>query len=299
MNDRIKQVLRKIFHLKRNETLSTANVISKLNRFILNHLFHTRYSTPELIAKIHSLGIGEGCNIVVHSSWDAFSNYEGSPNDLIDGLLKLIGPTGTLAMPCMPLLRKKLFDVRRTVTYAGLLAEEFRKYPGVVRSCNVEHSVCAIGPLANELVCDHQNSKIRFDEHSPYFKMCEHNFQVVTLGLMPHWLGTVIHCVEATMYREIPYFAKFYDTGNPVYYKYIGYDGKEYSYSTYRNVQNVRQGFFRGRYIINRYFDKSKLSKTRLSNLQIGTSQSQYTYNRLCELAKKGVVLYVSPSFGK
>ena len=202
-------------------------------------------------------------------------------------------------MPSMPFVRKKVFNVQRTITYAGILAESFRTYPGVKRSINVQHSVCAIGPLADELLQEHHESKIRFDEKSPYYKLCMNNFKILSMGMLPYFPGTIIHTVEATLYRELPYFAQFYDINSLIEQRYIGYDGIEKSYYEYKDLKAVRNDYLRNMYIIYRYFDKDKYVKTNVSNLQIGSIDAGYTYSRLCELARKGIVLYITPRYKK
>ncbi len=290
-------LLKRCLGLRRSDVLGLPTIYKTIDRKYGHYFFHQKYSANDIINCLRTFGISKGSNIFIHCGWDAFYNFQGNEKDLIDALIELIGPEGTLAMPAMPLLKKKKFDVRKTVTKAGLLAETFRRYPGVERSANVKHSVCALGPLAQELTCTHQNSLIRFDENSPYYKLCFHNFKIVSLGLLPYFIGTIIHCVEATMWRTVPYFSRFYDFNNLVEQYYIDKNGKEQSYKEASERGGVRSLYIRNQYLLKRYFDKQFRGKARISNLFIGYVDAEYTYNRLCELAKKGIVLYIKPKF--
>ena len=291
-------LIKRLAGLKPNEILDDylirRNFDIKYGRFF----YRKKYDTIEIINALKSLGVGPGSNVFIHCGWDAFYNYTGSENELIDSIIDLIGPQGTLAMPAIPLLRKgKLFNLKRSVTSAGILAETFRRYPGVKRSANVRHSVCALGPLAEELVGSHHHSLIRFDENSPYYKMCMMDFKIVTMGLPAFFIGTIMHCVEATLWREMPYFKGFYDFENKVERHYIDEDGVEQSYFEYADRQGVRSLFFRNQIILKKHFDKKERGKVRVSNLQISYVDASYTYQRLCELARRGIVMYIKPKF--
>lgn len=291
----IKTILKKILGLKHSDVLGIPSIYTNLDRKYGSLFFRKKYSTNDIINKLRLWGITEGSNVFIHCGWDSFYNFQGDECELIDAVLSLIGPKGTLAMPAMPLIRKKTFDVRKTITKAGMLAETFRRYPGVQRSANVKHSVCALGPLAKELTCSHHKSLIRFDENSPYFKLCKNNFKVVSLGLLPYFIGTIIHCVEATMWREVPYFASFYDFDNLIEQHYIDVDGIEKTYFEASERGGVRSLFSRNQYILMRYFDKKYRGKARISNLFVSYVDADYTYTRLCQLAKDGIFLYVKP----
>ncbi len=295
----IKLLIKSILGLKKSQTLDSRTIIKQYDKKIRNKFYKKKYNTKDIVEKLKELGVNKGDNILVHSSWDAFNNYKGTPKELIDALLDLIGPEGTIAMPAYPLIRKKLFDVRNSVTKAGILSETFRHYPNVKRSANVSHSVCALGPKAVYLTKDHNLSKIRFDEFSPYYRACLLDFKIISLGLPTYFMGTICHCVEATMWKEIPYFKSFFNYNDLIEQHYIGEDGVEHSYKEYKEVVHVRNDYFRNQYIYWRYFDKKHRSRSHISNLRIGRFDSKYGYERLCELAKKGIVLYITPKFYK
>lgn len=184
-----------------------------------------------------------GSNIFIHSTWDEMYNYNGSEENLIDAILEVIGPEGTLIMPALPLLRKgKIFDVKKSITGAGTLAETFRRYPGVKRSINVQHSVCALGPQSDFLLKEHHLGESCWDEKSPYFRLSQIDALVFTLGLRRYYIGTMLHCVESVLRKSYPYYSSFY-TREPVKHEYIDYDGEHKYYYCYDN-RYVRYKFF-------------------------------------------------------
>ena len=151
-------------------------------------IYHKKYDSKELVEQMMEMGMKTGSMVCVHSSMKEFYNYIGTPEDLINEILMVIGPSGTLIMPAFPKIPKNdcssfVFNPRTDPTGAGLLAETFRKFPDVKRSNNVQHSVCAIGKYAEELIKDHTAGKDCWDEKSPWYKMCEYDALVFNLGL--------------------------------------------------------------------------------------------------------------------
>ena len=99
--------------------------------------------------------------LMVHSSISNMQPmYKGTAKDLLELLLRLVGPKRTLAMPVFFFGTPELFDrayyrqyprfdVRRTPSQMGFVTALFRRRPNVVRSLHPTHSICALGPLAN------------------------------------------------------------------------------------------------------------------------------------------------------
>ena len=290
-------LLRSLLFLERDDSISVLYVVKRWNIRFGKYFYHKKYTTVEIIDTLKELGIGKGSNIFVHSAWDTFYNYEGNIQELIDALIDLIGPEGTIAMPAFPILKKgKVFNVKRTPTGAGMLPEMFRRYPGVLRSCNVRHSVCALGPLAEYLTKDHYKSLVSFDENSPYYRICEKHFTVFSLGMPPYYIGTYQYVSQATKRHEIPYFAQFYDEKRLDTIEYIDYDGGKKSYQqVYEPHFFHRKSYWKGKYIVKRYFDKNKYRICKLSNLYITAVDANYANDKFIELAKKNVFLYTYP----
>lgn len=292
---------KKALFLNQTDNLSLFFILKRWNIRFGPYFYKKKYSTSEIIDTLRGMGIGEGSNVFIHSSWDSFYNYTGDEYELIDGIIKLIGPNGTIAMPAFPLKRKnKLFDVRKSVTAAGLLNEAFRKYPNVKRSANERHSVCALGPLSEYLVKDHHNSLVAFDEQSPYYRICEQHFKVINLGLPVYFIGTFVHVSKTILRHEVPYFSQFYDENTFNIVHYIDYDGVERSYKEiYEPAILWRKSYLWDRFIIRKFVDRSSYQYQSISNLNVTCVDAYSVHVKLIELAKKNIFLYNYPIIKK
>jgi aminoglycoside 3-N-acetyltransferase len=231
-----------------------------------------------------------GATLFLHSAWDEFYNFDGSPVDLVHLLQQLVGPEGTVVMPAYPLQIRPdaVFDVQRTPTGAGLIPEVFRRTPGARRSINLVHSVAAIGPNADFLVRDHHRSETPWDQHSPYARLAEVDAVLVCMGL-PRSFGfaTAQHCPESLLYHEIPYFRLVF--GEPLTYRYRDQSGQE---GTHR-IRPRTGRFHVGR--LRRYIRSDQVRVTHVSNLRIQAVGARYLIERLTELARRGITQYYWP----
>lgn len=292
-----KRFIKKLLFLNANDDISVITIMKRWNIRFGHYLYKKKYCTEDIMAVLRSMGVGRGSNIFIHSSWDSFYNYTGNEKELLDALISLIGEEGTIAMPSFPVEREgKIFDVRRTMTRAGMLNELFRRYPGVKRSISVRNPVCALGPLADFVTNDHLNALVCWDEHSPYYKICEKNFTVVKLGLPKYFIGSFQYCSKAIMRHDIPYFAQFYDENSYDINHYIDWDGKE---KTYKSIVEkpiyYRESYLWVGHIIRKYIPKDKYLFKRLSGLNISCIDCNFIHKKFCELAKQNIFFYSIP----
>jgi aminoglycoside 3-N-acetyltransferase len=137
--------------------------------------------------------------LLVHSSLRALGRVPGGAETVIAGLRRALGPEGTLLMPALTYERvtpqNPRFDVRHTPANVGVIPETFRQQPGVLRSAHPTHSVCALGPLAGQLLGDHGHDTTPCGPHSPFHQLPQHSGQILMLGcgLKPN---TSMHAVE-------------------------------------------------------------------------------------------------------
>jgi aminoglycoside N3'-acetyltransferase len=112
-----------------------------------------KISRQRLAEQFAALEIKRGEVLVVHIGFRAVGLVEGGPPGLIAALLEAIGPDGTLAMPSWTGDDAAPFDPRSTPASAdlGIVAETFRKMPGVVRSGH-PFAFAALGSRAAEIV---------------------------------------------------------------------------------------------------------------------------------------------------
>ena len=258
-------------------------------------LYHQKYTADDIVATMCTLGMKRGSTVCIHSSMKEFYNYQGTAEELIQKIQKVITAEGTLLMPAYPNPRYQkdpnyIFNPKTDPTLAGHLAEVFRKRPDVVRSINIQHSVCAWGKYAKWLTEEHAMCTNCWDEKSPWYKMTTQEALVFTLGLNKHYIGTFDHCVEAILYKEYEYWRQFFTVQKT--YRYYDTDGTIKDYTCIEG--NLERRTHEQRLI--RYFTSRMYNKKKISNLLIKVFHSKPCLERMIELGRKGITMYYVPS---
>lgn len=286
-------LIKKMFHIS-DFTL----FIRKSRQRIERLFYHKTYSASDIVTAMVDMGLRCGDTIIVHCAMNNFYNYRGTSTEIIDALLNYLGPEGTLCMPAYPFDKanpNKVFDVQSDKTAAGCLAETFRNYPGVKRSLNKLHSVCAIGKNADFLLSEHHLSQTCFDEKSPFYKLELVGGVSFSLGLPKYYVGTIEHVCESLLREKLLYFKEKFSC--EVTFRYINQVGKMISHTMITG--NDKKPYIRCKNtnLIDKYFDKGKYERRKLSNIWINMYDVQYTINRLSELALEGKTIFCFPPF--
>ncbi len=158
-------------------------------------------------------GVKKGDVLIVHSSYEGLEGTGLYPEEIIERLLELIGPTGTL---CMPVIRhfkeeKKArkegiplkdivckYDVKRTLVSSGMLPFTLMRRPDAVVSHFPLNPLCAVGPLAAEMMLHNLDG----DNPSPHgptssWKFCvDHGAKICAIGTSLEHHNTCIHVAE-------------------------------------------------------------------------------------------------------
>jgi len=126
---------------------------------------------------LRSMGLREGDVVLVHSSLSKLGWVCGGPVAVIQAFMDVLGHGGTLVMPahsgdysdpaewCNPPVPEEWKETIRETMPAyqpditptrkmGIIAETFRKWPGVVRSQHPSASFAACGDGAREITTD-------------------------------------------------------------------------------------------------------------------------------------------------
>jgi len=152
------------------------------------------------------LGLRTGDKVMVHASLSSFGLVEGGAQTVIEAILTVIGPCGTLMMPhFFSPSYEGPFDYRNPPpTTCGVVPRLLRTWPGAVLSLHPSHPVVAVGPDAERLTEGHyQVSSVGKD--SPVDRIAKAGGKVLLLGVT-QWVNTTIHVGEA--YAGVPYWGQ-------------------------------------------------------------------------------------------
>ena len=234
-----------------------------------------------------------GSTVFIHSSWRHLNSGNFTCTQLIRTLQNLIGDTGTLAMPAFPPASMQkpgvVFDVKRMPSGGGLLTDCFRRYRGVVRSINLNHSVCALGPNAEFLTRDHHRSETSWDGFSPYYRLRDiENAWIVGLGV-GHRLkvATSLHCVESILWKENEYFRRLF--ADEVCYHYKTTTG-ETGHHCYRT--RIGQIYTPK---LAKYYAPDELVEDTIDGLEVYAIRARTLIDKAIALGREGKTMYVWP----
>lgn len=165
-----------------------------------------RVITKEIIVnELKRIGLEKNDIVMVHTSLKSMGYVCGGAQTIIESLIDVVGPEGTIMMPTQSwknldpedgvhwdadesdwqLIRDNwpAYDKNITPTNTmGAVAEMFRTWTGSIRSDHPARSVCAWGKHAVYLTQNHDLSDI-FGETSPLAKLYELNGKVLLLGV--------------------------------------------------------------------------------------------------------------------
>jgi aminoglycoside 3-N-acetyltransferase len=170
-----------------------------------------------LAADLRALGLEPGMTVLVHSSLSAIGYVVGAAVAVVQALMDVLTPDGTLVMPThtsensepsywrhppvpeawWPIIRETMpaFDPAITPTrQMGRIVETFRAWPGVQRSNHPALSFAAWGRLAAFVTADH-GLEYSLGEQSPLARVYDLDGFVLLLGV-GHANNTSLHLGE-------------------------------------------------------------------------------------------------------
>ena len=158
------------------------------------------------------MGIRHGDSVFLHARLSSLNGFEGQPAEILNCVTDAIGSDGTLLMLSSAyrsstrsyLDTAPTFDARRTPSRMGLLAEIFRRTPGVVRSLNPAHPVLAKGPRASWFVLNHEATPFSCGDDTPFSKLVAADAKILFFDLLLRGF-TFMHHVEHTLREQLPF----------------------------------------------------------------------------------------------
>jgi aminoglycoside 3-N-acetyltransferase len=175
------------------------------------------YTTASLSADLRALGLRSGDTVLVHSSASSLGFVVGGAQAVVQALLDVLGPDGTLVVPAhtpdncdpagwsnppvppawWPAIREQApgFDRARTPSrWIGVIAETVRTWPGALRSDHPQVSFAALGQRAAEVTDGHRLDDA-LGERSPLGAIYRLDGKVLLLGC-DHDSNTSLHLAE-------------------------------------------------------------------------------------------------------
>ncbi|MBI5698831.1 AAC(3) family N-acetyltransferase [Candidatus Saganbacteria bacterium] len=230
----------------------------------------------------------------MHSSLSRLGFVKGGAKTVIDALLEVLGPEGTLVMPTFGWSPNETdtFDCRKSPSRLGAISETFRRRPGVLRSCHPTHSVAAFGPQAEFLVSEHMRSNTPFDHFSPYQKLLKLNGDILCLGVSIRFI-TFYHVYEdlnpdfpVRVYADQPLQVRVIDAAGKAAVMPIYYHRDDLAKS---RIDHDRSVLAR----VKKYFDKKGIIKTaRIGGRESYLLNSGEIIKALDDMLKEGKTIY-------
>lgn len=158
-------------------------------------------SMTDLVEGFRRVGLQKGDIVYCHSSLSKFGYVEGGAETVVDALMAVVGPEGTVAMPAGTYSLGRdgaVFDIRKSPSELGAITEAFRKRTKY-RSHHLTESVCALGKLAQQLTETHLVTPCGAE--SPFRKFIDMDAQILLLGV-PHNNNTTFEAIEEKLALE-------------------------------------------------------------------------------------------------
>ena len=149
-------------------------------------------------SQLRQIGLQAGMNLLVHSSLRRVGPVDGGADAIIDCLLRILGPDGTLMMSTVSgnvNREQPVFHVLETPSTVGILGNVFRRRPGALRSLHPVHSIAAMGPKAEFFTAGHLEAPTPWSPDSPYGKLMRNQGNILFLGTN-FTCNTCIHALE-------------------------------------------------------------------------------------------------------
>jgi aminoglycoside 3-N-acetyltransferase len=157
----------------------------------------------QIVEGIRNLGVRPGDLLLVHSSLKSFGTVEGGADAVAEALTRVVSPGGSVFVPTFN-FAKLPWDRQTTSSLTGAITEAFRKQPQAVRSDHPTHAVAGVGPLAQEILANHEKHH-PFGENSPLWRLWRRNAWVLLIGC-GHVSSSMIHVAEEV--AGVPYLER-------------------------------------------------------------------------------------------
>ena len=158
----------------------------------------------QIAEALRALGLEAGCIVMVHSSLSSMGHVQDGADAVVDALIDVLGPEGTLVVPTFTFSHSgepdPVFDPARDPSEMGRISEVARTRQGARRSRHLLHSVAALGAQGEQITACHGPSAWAAD--GPFWKLYQLEAYILLLGV-PYVPCTFFHVVEQLV--QTPY----------------------------------------------------------------------------------------------
>jgi aminoglycoside N3'-acetyltransferase len=150
----------------------------------------------ELVTGFKNTGLAAGDVVLVHSSYKSLGGVEGGPQTVIDALLEVLTPAGTLIIPTFNFNFNKgePWDFRTTPSHMGALTEIARVNPESRRVFHPFYSFAILGKLKDELT--RVRYKDSYGTESIFMQLRKLDAKIMVIGLSYTHSMTFFHHIE-------------------------------------------------------------------------------------------------------
>ncbi len=150
----------------------------------------------EMAKGFNGLGLAAGDVVLVHSSYKSLGPVDGGPQTVVDALLDVLTPEGTLIMPTFNFNFNKgePWDVNKTPSHMGVLTEIVRTNPEARRVFHPFYSFAILGKLKDELT--RVRYKDSYGKESIFMRLRELDAKIMVIGLSYTHSMTFFHHIE-------------------------------------------------------------------------------------------------------
>lgn len=241
----------------------------------------------------NGLGLQPGSSVLIHSSVD-FLHLDMDAFRLLETLLDIVGPEGTLLFPCWHfnyraedyLRSQGTFDVRRSPSALGMLSEIARRHPQALRSLHPTSSIVAIGKQAAYFTRDHHLDIYPCGKMSPYYRLKEAGGKIIGLGV-DNFFMSFVHCPEDVLPESFPRQTRLKEIFKS---KVIDTQGREMTVNTLAAHPMIKYNDIRA--FCEQYIPREICRNLSVRGNRFFTADAQGMYDQLLHLAQKGTTIY-------
>ena len=182
----------------------------RVKKFNKKHKKTPKVFDAQFVERFLKDNLREGDIVIAHTRMSALKLFGYNPNTIIELILKIIGPSGTLFIPAMPyyeeLFKEKTFkctfddvlayDSEKTPSWTGVVGNVFINDFSARRSLMPYCSLAGKGPFVAKAFSNELDDDYIFSVNSPWHKLMEANAKIIFLGAEAYDSITEAHVVE-------------------------------------------------------------------------------------------------------